>query len=295
MSRKIAFYVMTLKGYISLNHFIEVFGAAKISHVIAAQDAQIEQDYYIEIQQLCISNGINFYDVKQSHPSVKDLICIVISWRWMLNCDAGNIIVLHDSLLPRYRGFAPLVSSLINGEKLIGVTALIANGDVDQGDIISQKSLPISFPIKISNAIEMVSTLYCDLVEELGRMILFEGTLRAIPQDDSQASYSLWLDDNDYFIDWSLGADQIKRFIDSVGYPYKGASSILEGRIVRIIDADVVADLKIANRVPGKVFSINAGAPIIVCGEGLLKLNMIYDDQTKNVLLPFKKLRTRFK
>ena len=84
---------------------------------------------------------------------------LAIGWRWLIS-GTENLIVLHDSLLPKYRGFAPLVNSLINGEQEIGVTAIWAGPEFDAGEIIFQEKAGICYPIKIQEAIEIVSGLY---------------------------------------------------------------------------------------------------------------------------------------
>ena len=294
MAPKIVFFIMTRKGYLSLRRFVDELDASHIDCVVAARDTNIEKDFYKEIKELCDSNGIRFYDRGESYALRKDVICFAISWRWLIDSSNGNVVVFHDSLLPRYRGFAPLVTSLVKGEKEIGVTALIADGEFDQGDILLQKSCSICYPIKISDAIDKIADLYCDLVAELGQKILTETQLMTTPQDDAVATYSLWLDEEDYLINWELDATQIKRFIDSVGHPYKGASTLLAGRKVRIIDSEEVGDVVIENRSPGKVIFIKDGFPSVVCGKGLLKIKRLLDDETKESLLPLAKFRTRF-
>ena len=63
-----------------------------------------------------------------------------IGWKWIID-NTSQLIVLHDSLLPKYRGFSPLVNSLINGDTLTGVTALFASSEYDKGEIIEQAQI----------------------------------------------------------------------------------------------------------------------------------------------------------
>jgi len=290
---KFSFFVMTNKGYVSLKAFIENFGAEGIEFVVAARDENTENDYYQEIRRLCMLKEVKFYDKNEEYPR-HDGYCFVISWRWLLGVSGSNMIILHDSLLPRYRGYAPLVSSLINGEKIIGVTALFASEEFDKGDILLQKSLSVSYPIKIEKAIDRISELYGNIVVCLAKKFLNGKNPEAKRQDEALASYSLWLDDQDYMIDWHLDATFIKRFIDSVGYPYKGGMSFLNGRKVRIYDSEETTDVMIENRVPGKVLFLLNGIPSVVCGKGLLKITHLVDEETKKSLLPLVKLRSRF-
>jgi methionyl-tRNA formyltransferase len=118
-------------------------------------------------------------------------------------------------------------------------------------------------------------------------------TLAGSPQDESKASYSLWRDDHDYRINWNDSAKDISHFINCVGSPYLGASTMLNGEIVRISKATPLAELKIENRAPGKVIFHKSGLPIVVCGEGLLLIEDIKNNEYKS-MLPLESFRTRF-
>ena len=101
--------------------------------------------------------------------------------------------------------------------------------------------------------------------------------------------------EDDYKIDWNKDADFIKRFINSVGYPYKGASSFIDEKKVRILEAEVEKEVIIENRIPGKVLFVERRYPIVVCGKKLLKILLMIDDETKENILPLKKFRIRLK
>ena len=291
--RKIVFFLMSQKGYESLQHFIDVFGRSPISFVVGARDEHIQKDYYDEIKQVCVKNEIVFFDRKDAFTVDTDYM-IAISWRWLISQDRARLIVMHDSLLPRYRGFAPLVNCLVNGEPEIGVTALFASDEYDRGDIIAQRSIPVTYPIKISEAIHRVSFCYKWLIEEVGKNITSGQVIRAEKQDETQASYSLWLDDNDYMINWNRDAAFIKRFIDAVGFPYSGASALMGDKKVRVLEAMVLDDLKVENRSPGKIIFVQDGKPVVVCGKGLLKIISMTDDTSTQEILPLKRFRVKF-
>lgn len=205
------------------------------------------------------------------------------------------MIVLHDSLLPRYRGFNPLVTALQNGDTTIGVTAVFAGREYDRGEIIGQSSSTIAYPIRIRDAISAVIPNYLELAIRVARSLAEGGALHATPQNDATASYSLWRDEEDYAIEWSASGDYIKRFVDSVGYPYKGALAIMDGAAIRVLDAETVEDVAIENRTPGKVIFVRDGMPVVVCGKGLLMIKEAVDDATRKSVLPLSRFRVRFK
>jgi methionyl-tRNA formyltransferase len=240
---------------------------------------------------LCINSGIPFYLRGEEYEEPKGN-CIAISWRWLIK-ENKDLIVIHDSILPKYRGFAPLVNCLKNGEKEIGVTALFAAQEYDAGDIICIEKIDISYPIKISKAIDLISDCYIQAIKFICDSLIVDKHLPSKVQDHQHASYSLWLDAEDYKINWNDEAHVLKRFIDAVGYPYAGAYTSMEGIKVRIFDAEILDDLKIENRMPGKVLMMNNNFPIVVCGKGLLKItNMVFEN--KENALPLKKFRTKF-
>jgi methionyl-tRNA formyltransferase len=289
--KPITLFLMTGKGYSVLRHIVEQLDPALIDQVIGARDKNLRQDYYDEIQALCRAAGIPFVDRAQPY-TVRSAYSIAISWRWLIR-NAGKLIVLHDSLLPRYRGFAPLVNCLINHEAEIGVTAVFSEAEFDRGPIIQAEARPVTYPVKIAQAIELTVECYTALTTDILRGIA-AGTLPAgVPQDESQASYSLWRDEEDYRIDWQADSARLKRFIDAVGWPYQGASTLLNGQLARVYDAEVEPDVRIENRTAGKVMFIVEGQPVVVCGTGLLRLTRVSFETGKDAL-PLKPFRTRF-
>jgi methionyl-tRNA formyltransferase len=204
------------------------------------------------------------------------------------------LIVLHDSLLPRHRGFNPLVTALIEGDAEIGATALYATADYDRGDIIAQSASPIVHPMRIADAISVVCGNYHELAVRVGSYLDRGEVPPAQAQDEGAASYSLWRDDEDYVIDWFLDAARIERTVYALGPPYKGAASRIAGRLVRIREASALADVSVANRAPGKVIFLDRDRPVVVCGRGLLRIDELVDADSGGSLLPLDRFRIRF-
>lgn len=291
MKAQITLFLMSRKGHRVLETLGKEFGDI-IDFVVTERDLDVQEDYYQEIRDTCDLLNIRCYNRKDSFQ-VKSRYAMAVSWRWLINLPASKLIVFHDSLLPKYRGFNPLVSCLINEEKQIGVTALFASQDYDCGDIIRQSSGKISYPQKIESAIETISDNYADLARQLAIDIENGKELIGKKQSEAQASYSLWRDEEDYQIDWTKSAPEIRRFIDAVGFPYQGASTFIGHKLVRILEAEDLSDVVIENRSPGKVIFIKDSYPVVVCGKGLLKILSIVDDETRKSLLPLKNFRVR--
>jgi methionyl-tRNA formyltransferase len=264
-----------------------------ISLVVGDRDRNVKQDYFAELMSACSAHGIPFADRSQA-AGLSPEYGLAVGWRWLIHgCE--KLIVLHDSLLPRYRGFAPLPAALINGDPAVGVTALLAAEEYDRGGIIAQKTVAVTYPIKIQQVIDRIAEACAELALPIVRAILDGVPLITHPQDEAAATYSPWRDEDDYRIDWSRDAREIQRTVDAMGPPYKGASSELDGVLVRVLDAAVDPDVKIEQRAPGKVTFVRDGLPIVACGAGMLRLLDVRDAEGVASILPLRKFRSRFR
>ena len=287
----VGLFLMTQKGWEVLQGIWPQYGKL-IRYIVAEPDTNVEKDFYHEIHKFAMVQRVPFFS-RKDHISIPVKHKIAIGWRWLIE-ESENLVIFHDSLLPRYRGFNPLVSALINGEKRIGVTALKATKEYDCGEIFFQIGKKIPTPIKIQKAIEIVSEIYLTLSLRLLKKISRGERISSKPQKESLATYSLWRDERDYRICWAESSEYIRRFVAATGFPYKGASSLLNGSLVRILDAEIETDEKIENRVPGKVIFLRNNLPVVVCGKGLLIIKALYSGQGKENLLPLTTFRSRF-
>ncbi|MDF2389902.1 methionyl-tRNA formyltransferase [Aeromonas sp. 2HA2] len=293
--KKVAFYVMNSKGFYVLDEFVKKFGSEAIEYVVSEKDDAVKDDAYNKIMKLTSSYNIKAFNRKEldlNKETVFDGIKFAIGWRWLIE-NERNLIVFHDSKLPKYRGFAPLVNSLINKESELSVTALYASEKYDCGDIIDQLTVSVKYPITIYDAIKKIEPLYFKLIENLFIAYSSNQALSRVPQDEFQASYSLWLDKDDYYIDWEWPAEKIKLFVDAVGFPFDGAKCLLNKEIVIFEDVDIYHDVIVEHRERhiGKIIFFECGAPVIVCKKGLLKLNRVLDANKEPMKLKF---RSRF-
>jgi methionyl-tRNA formyltransferase len=293
--KKIVLLVMTEKGFEVVKRAIEVRKDI-IDFIVIGTDSNVENDFSEQIIELARSENVKFF-LRNKEPSVDDDTYIfAISWRWMISHPMNKLVVFHDSILPKYRGFVPLVNMLINGESQIGVSAIFGSSEYDRGYLIAQKSSKIEYPITIFEAIQLNNQNFIALVEEIILKILDGENLVGTPQNENEATYSIWRDTDDYRIDWSKSSDEIKRFIDAVGSPYLGAStSTSRGEDVRVLEAEVIDDVFCELRHVGKVIFITDGLPTVICGKGLLRINRAHLVGLENeTYLPMKSFRVKF-
>lgn len=290
---RITLYLMTQKGFEVLNALIDRKLQSVISEIVVGRDKNIDNDFANEIISLCKQKNIKHFERSDDYQVLSDY-SIAISWRWLIPDNKSKLIVLHDSLLPKYRGFAPLVNMLINKEKEIGVSAIFASEEYDKGDIIAQSSTKINYPITISDAIDLISQNYVELVIKIFVALDKGDKIIAVQQNENFATYSLWRDEEDYIINWQKDSDEILNFINAVSNPYKGAATFINGlQKVRILEVELESDVRIENRDVGKVIFIKNKFPVIVCGSGLVRLLKVIDDKTYEDLLPLKNFRIR--
>jgi methionyl-tRNA formyltransferase len=239
---------------------------------------------YITIAQEAKAAGIPTF-TRAHPPDYTGDWSIAAGWRWML--DTPNLIVLHDSLLPRYRGFSPLITALCNGDPEVGVTAFLAEGDLyDAGPIIMQSSLPVTYPATVHSVISRMIPVYRDIAERICAVLRYHFAggppMAYTAQDESLATYSVWRDEDDYRIDWSKDDRVIQRQIDACSHPFPGAwtsacrvvgpGAGTNVGIVRIFDAVIEPEVRFEQRHPGKVAFVRDGQPVVVCGAGMVRI-----------------------
>lgn len=289
----VTLYLLNEKGYKVLLELSQNLSyIIMIDAVIGARDKGNKEDYYEQIRQLCQRKSIPFFDRRESFEN-KSSYSIAIGWRWLI-FNSSKLIILHDSLLPKYRGFSPLVNMLINGEEKLGVSAIFATDQMDEGEIIVQESVEISYPIRIIDAIAVIAPLYAKIVCSLFKKIEENQEFFSVPQNESKATYSVWRDEDDYFINWNQKAEDIKRFVDAVGYPYDGAKTkTAKGEIIRVSECSIVKNIISEVPATGKILMIQNEKPIVLCGQGNKAIKLEKFDAQDGTSFKFSKLRTR--
>lgn len=271
---RIAFFVAGPKGVNFLRNFC---GRDVVDLVVSYASKGLQCDAYADIEAICRSKNYKLIEranVRAADYTAADLV-LLIGWQWMSSEVDRRFVVFHNSLLPKFRGFNPTVTALIAGETEIGVTAFSpAGGDpavADSGPLFGQEKLSIAYPVTIRDAYELLGHAYCRLANRVLAAAAVE-PLQFLPQDAANATYSLWRDEDDYRIDWGAAAQDIRRFVDAVGWPYLGAKTTMQGRDIRIDRVEPCPDIAFANRCSGKIWALSDGGPVIVCGSGLVRI-----------------------
>ncbi|SDD25135.1 methionyl-tRNA formyltransferase [Actinokineospora iranica] len=170
---------------------------------------------------------------------------------------------VHDSLLPAYAGFSPLIWALINGEKEVGVTAHMMDETLDAGDIVLQRAVPVgprdTTADLFAKTLELFGPITVDGLAEIA-----SGRTDFVKQDRSKASFFHKRAEEDLRIDWTWSAEELDRLVRAQCAPYPSAFTFHRGRRLEIVEAQVSAARY--GGTPGRIFYREGDGVAIVAG-----------------------------
>ncbi|MGW1202331.1 methionyl-tRNA formyltransferase [Streptomyces cyaneofuscatus] len=195
-------------------------------------------------------------------------IIVANNWRtWMppeiYNLPVHGTLNIHDSLLPAYAGFSPLIWALINGEPEVGVTAHLMDEELDAGDIVIQRSVTVGPTDTTTDLFHRTVDLIAPVTTEaLG--LIASGQTEFTPQDRSKASFFHKRAEEDIRIDWTWPAQDLERLIRAQSAPYPSAFTFHKGQRLEVVSA-VVSEGRYGGT-PGRIFYREGDGVVIVAG-----------------------------
>ena len=200
----------------------------------------------------------------------------------ILNIPSLGCINIHGSLLPKYRGAAPIHWAIVRGETETGITTMFMDKGMDTGDMLLKRSVPIGPKDTTGSLHDTLSRMGAEvLIETLEK--LEQGTLERIPQDHACATYAPMLKKEDGRIDWSEAAEAIDRKVRGL-FPWPGAYTSFQGKTVKLLEAALEESSPESRRdaQPGEVLALDsASGPVIACGKGCLRILKIQPQNKK--------------
>ena len=175
----------------------------------------------------------------------------------------GSINV-HGSLLPKYRGAAPIQWAVLNGDKTTGVSVQYMAAAMDAGDVIAARETEIGEFETAGELFDRLKTLGAELLAETVRKIA-SGSVIRVPQNEADATYTKMLDKNMSPIDWNKSPREIVKHICGLN-PWPVATTELGGVSFRVFGAEYT-DTKTA-LAPGKIVSAGKAGIEVACGDG---------------------------
>ncbi|MCI9251686.1 MAG: methionyl-tRNA formyltransferase [Lachnospiraceae bacterium] len=177
---------------------------------------------------------------------------------------------VHGSLLPKYRGAAPIQWAVIDGEEESGITIMQMDEGLDTGDMLLKASIPLEPKETGGSLFDKLSALGASLcVTALEK--LEAGELKPEKQGEPPTDYARMLTKEMGELDWARPAAELERLIRGLN-PWPSAYTRLSGKTVKIWDADVCEEEQ-AGRALGEIVRVTKDAVYVACGQGLLKIN----------------------
>ncbi len=176
---------------------------------------------------------------------------------------------IHASLLPKYRGAAPINWAIINGEKSTGLTSFLLERKVDTGRILMQHAFDIPENATAGDLHDMMMPMAADMAADTVRM-LASGDYAAMPQDDSTATPAPKIFREHCEIKWGGHAMNVGHLINGVS-PVPGAWTMLDGNIVKILRCEPCS----CGRGEAGSFAIEGDRMIVYCGKGMIEVKEI--------------------
>jgi methionyl-tRNA formyltransferase len=180
---------------------------------------------------------------------------------------------VHASLLPAYRGGAPIHKSIIDGQKETGVTIMYMVEKLDAGDILSQVRVPIE-----EN--DNVGTMH-DKLSQAGSKLLLEtipklinGEIKPIPQDESLVTYAWNIKREDERLDWNKNARELFNQVRGLN-PWPVAYTTLDGQVMKVWEASVLTEEGTGSKPPGTILAVAPEGIDVQTGQGVLRLTRI--------------------
>ena len=176
---------------------------------------------------------------------------------------------VHASLLPKYRGGAPIHYAIINGDKEAGVTIMEMVKKMDAGDMIAKASTPITDEDNVGTMFEKLAVIGCDLLlKTLPDYIA--GNIKPEPQDESKATLSPNITPEEERIDWNKSAREVFNHIRGL-YPWPVAHTLLDGKRFKIYEASLAE----GQGQPGQIIEKGKETLVVATGDGAISLKTV--------------------
>lgn len=189
----------------------------------------------------------------------------------ILDMTRYGCINVHASLLPKYRGAAPIQWAVINGERISGVTTMQMDEGLDTGDMIEKTEIVLDDKETGGSLHDKLAAAGAELLVETLKKIK-DGTAVYTRQGESPTAYARMLDKKLGNIDWSTPAEDIERLIRGLN-PWPSAYTMWKGKVMKLWEAEVIAGD--SGLEPGKIAEVNKEAFTVQTGKGQLRIQML--------------------
>jgi len=190
--------------------------------------------------------------------------------QWVLDQPRHGCLNIHASLLPRWRGAAPIHRAIEAGDARTGITIMQMDAGLDTGDMLLVQALPIGPRATTASLHDELAALGGQLIVQ-ALQLAGQGALRPVPQPGEGVSYAHKIDKHEAAIDWRQSAALIERRIRAFD-PFPGASTTLGDAVIKLWRSEIDSCLRTPDARCGQILAINDAGITVACGDGVLRL-----------------------
>jgi methionyl-tRNA formyltransferase len=214
--------------------------------------------------------------IREELAALKPDLMVVVAYGLLLPAEvlqlpARGCINLHASLLPRWRGAAPMQMAILHGDAETGVCVMQMDIGLDTGDVLASRSLSIGDHELASELHDRLSVLGADLLGEYLEAIL-SGSLPALAQPEDGITYAHRIKKADGLIDWTQSAIRIDRQIRAYN-PWPAGQSLYQGELFKCLGVRLTNDQ--SAEAPGTLLGLSAAGLRVQTGDGVLALTQV--------------------
>jgi len=222
-------------------------------------------------QPATLKDGAAVARLREAAPDLMIVVAYgLILPQAVLDVPPHGALNIHASLLPRWRGAAPIQRAILAGDAATGVCIMRMDAGLDTGPVLSCKSVPIEHDDTAGTLHDKLATLGgFEVVEAID--VIRRGRANAVPQTSEGVTYAAKIEKAEARIDWSRPAVEVSRRIRAFN-PVPGAVTRLGDSSVKIWQAKVLPN---ESGAPGSVLRADAGGIVVACGEGALRVESL--------------------
>ena len=272
---RVVFFGFQTWGYKTLQALIDLEHEVVLAVTHPASNESYKAIWSAPVDELAREHGIPVHFAERVDAETIDVVShfkpdvvVVNSWYHRMPAELYDLarhgtLNFHDSLLPKFTGFSPVLWALISGESEFGLTVHRMDDGLDTGDILVQRSLPIG-PTDTGTELVMrgMDLIPGALDEALSALESGGAVFR--PQNKAERTYFHKRSERDSLIDWSWPAEDLERFVRALSDPHPRAFSFYRGERIELLEARV-SDARYGGT-PGRVMVQEEGG-VVVCGS----------------------------
>ena len=221
------------------------------------------------LQPLKLKDEIFVEELKSYQADIQVVIAFRMLPEVVWNMPKLGTVNLHASLLPDYRGAAPINWAIINGENETGVSTFFLKHDIDTGDMILSKKVAITEEMNVGELHDMLMHSGADVIVETLKLIEND-SYQSTPQKKDSNKIAPKIFTEHCKINWNTEGEQIRNLIRGM-CPYPGAFTEVEGKILKIYECNFIADSNIKNQ-PGEISTDGKSFLKFACKNGWINL-----------------------